>query len=69
MRGLPIPRPAWAGRDREGRRSMAHADSDQERMERKSDRRGDDRRVEQVKVAGSDRRQTERRSGRERRDN
>ena len=47
---------------------MAQADSDQERVERKTDRRGQDRRVEQVKFAGSDRREAERRSGRDRRD-
>ena len=47
---------------------MAQADSDQGRVERKSDRRGDDRRVEQVKFAGSDRREIDRRSGRDRRD-
>lgn len=47
---------------------MAKADSDQGRVERKSDRRGEDRRVEQVKFAGSNRRETERRSGSDRRD-
>ena len=48
---------------------MAQADSDQGRAERRSDRRSDDRRAKQTDFAGSDRRESERRSGRDRRDN
>jgi len=47
---------------------MAHADSDQGRIERPSDRRGTERRVADTPVA-TDRRDGERRTGRDRRDN
>jgi hypothetical protein len=47
---------------------MAHAASDQARVERHSDRRGIDRRVEQQLIAGVDRREADRRSGKDRRD-
>jgi hypothetical protein len=47
---------------------MAHAGSDQVRQfERQPDRRGTDRRIEQQVFVGNDRREGERRSGRDRR--
>jgi len=48
---------------------MAHAGSDQPRQsERDSDRRGIERRIEQRLFAGADRRNAERRSGKDRRE-
>jgi hypothetical protein len=48
---------------------MAHAGSDQPRQfERSADRRGIERRVEQQLFAGEDRREAQRRSGKDRRE-
>ena len=46
---------------------MAHAESEQAHVERRSDRRGPDRRVEQQPIIGEDRPTGERRAGRDRR--
>ena len=47
---------------------MANAASDQPRQSgRQADRRGTDRRIEQTDFAGDDRREAQRRSGRDRR--
>lgn len=49
---------------------MAHAGSDQPRQfERQSDRRGSDRRIALEPFAHADRRESERRSGKDRRGN